>query len=160
MQLRSGSFWVSSSSRNTRRDRPPLRPSWSPSQCWTTATVNGNSFPRWRQSFRPRFSFFVFQLPVMSTAAVDNNASKPKQPREPSLIDWLKPRKGVAKTRLKNNGFMLIVVLVVTTLLPVVPSPWTCLWILFFGPKNLSSWVVRACYTGVSRNYCFVHCLT
>ena len=41
----------------------------------------------------------------------------------PKVIDWIKPRKSEATTRLRTNGLGLVAVFIATHLLPL-PSPW------------------------------------
>jgi len=40
-----------------------------------------------------------------------------------AILDWLKPRRSEAITRIRSNGFGLVIALIVTVLLPF-PKPW------------------------------------
>ncbi|KAH8111766.1 hypothetical protein DFH11DRAFT_576752 [Phellopilus nigrolimitatus] len=89
---------------------------------------------------------------VLTTAAA---AGKAKQH---SYLDWLKPRRGAAIAKLKNNGFAMLVALLVTQLSPITPSPLTCLWMLVSGGKGMSSglrlvcWIELAIFAFLSAN--------
>ncbi|KAL5492862.1 hypothetical protein ACEPAI_4310 [Sanghuangporus weigelae] len=75
-----------------------------------------------------------------------------------AAIDWLKPRRSVAITRLKNNGFALVVMLLVTQLAPIVPAPTTCLWLVATGGSGMNHgtrllcWIELAIYTILFTN--------
>ncbi|THH05061.1 hypothetical protein EW145_g5071 [Phellinidium pouzarii] len=66
--------------------------------------------------------------------------------RQQAFFDWLKPRRGVAIARLKNNGFAMIVALLVTQLFPLVPSPLTSLWMAITGGRDMDSWTRWLCW--------------
>ncbi len=51
-------------------------------------------------------------------------------------LDFLKPRRGVAIVRLKNNGLGAVVFFVVTLLAPGVPSPLNAFWTVFLSQSG------------------------
>ncbi|KLO19094.1 hypothetical protein SCHPADRAFT_899195 [Schizopora paradoxa] len=53
-------------------------------------------------------------------------------------LDFLKPRRGVAIVRLKNNGLGAVVFFVVTLLAPGVPSPLHAFWIVLLSQSGSS----------------------
>ena len=84
----------------------------------------------------------------MST--VPQNKNKATQP---TLLDWLKPRRGVAISRLKNNGFAMIVALLVAQLSPVTPSPLTSLWVVLSGGGGTAPSTRLLCWIGVYTSF-------
>lgn len=69
--------------------------------------------------------------------------SAPARPKHHHL-DFLKPRRGVAIARLKNNGLVAVVFFVVTVLAPGLPSPLTAFWRVFLSRSAGASHVGRA----------------
>lgn len=65
-----------------------------------------------------------------------------------TFLDWLKPRRGVAITRIKNNGFAMIVALLISQLSPITPSPLTCLWMVLAGGGGMGLSTRLACWIG------------
>ncbi|EJC99574.1 uncharacterized protein FOMMEDRAFT_170239 [Fomitiporia mediterranea MF3/22] len=75
-----------------------------------------------------------------------------------TLFDWLKPRRSVAVARLKNNCFALVILLLITQLAPIVPSPITCLSMLLKDGKERNfalrwlCWIELALFSILSAN--------
>ena len=71
------------------------------------------------------------------------------------VLDWFKPHRSAAVARLRTNGLGLLVVLIVTTLLPL-PSPFTALR-LVLGSRYLDydglggTWWRWLCFLGASH---------
>lgn len=84
----------------------------------------------------------------MASNAVSTPSTALSKAKQPTFIDWLKPRRGVAITRLKNNGFAMVIMLIITQLLPIIPSPLACLWMVVTGGKNISQGTRVACWIG------------
>ena len=68
--------------------------------------------------------------------------------KQSTFLEWVLPRRTVAVVRLRNNSFALVVLLLVAQLAPIVPSPTTCLWLLFAGRKGIGKIAQWLCWIG------------
>lgn len=89
---------------------------------------------------------------LSSSSSVPPWTPSPPQasPKSQSLLDWLKPHRSVAIARLKNNGLAMVVLLLVTQLAPITPSPLRCLWLVLGGGKGMSGLMYWSCCAGMS----------
>ena len=77
------------------------------------------------------------QPPATSTQPWTPSAPRATS-KSQSFLDWLKPHRSVAIARLKNNGLAMIVLLLITQLSPITPSPLKCLWLILTGGRGMS----------------------
>ncbi len=82
-----------------------------------------------------RLSHFQLSLSSPPAPSPMSTTIAPSRPAHRHL-DFLKPRRGVAIVRLKNNGLGAVVFFVVTLLAPGVPSPLNAFWTVFLSQSG------------------------